>query len=70
MCRCNAAPGKEVTIGFSGPQGDHGWIAAISKNAEAQAKKYSDVTYEPVEATNEVTKQIAVRFFAVSPDEG
>ena len=28
----------EVTIGFSGPQGDHGWIAAISKNAEAQAK--------------------------------
>jgi ribose transport system substrate-binding protein len=55
----NAAPGKEVTIGFSGPQGDHGWIAAISKNAEAQAKKYSDVTYEPVEATNEVTKQIS-----------
>ncbi len=55
----NAAPGKEVTIGFSGPQGDHGWIAAISKNAEAQAKQYSDVSYQPVEATNEVTKQIS-----------
>jgi ribose transport system substrate-binding protein len=55
----NAAPGKTVTIGFSGPQGDHGWIAAIGKNAEAQAKSYSDVKYEPVEATNEVTRQIS-----------
>jgi ribose transport system substrate-binding protein len=55
----NAAPGQTVTIGFSGPQGDHGWIAAISKNAEAQAKRYSDVKFEPVEATNEVTRQIS-----------
>ena len=55
----NARPGKEVTIGFSAPQADHGWIAAISKNAEAQAKKYSDVTFKPVEATNEVTRQIS-----------
>src|SRR5215207_11088797 len=55
----NAAAGKAVTIGFSGPQGDHGWIAAISKNAEAQAKRYSDVTFKPVEATNEVTRQIS-----------
>jgi ribose transport system substrate-binding protein len=55
----NAAPGTKVTIGFSAPQADHGWIAAISKNAEAQAKRYSDVTFEPVEATNEVTRQIS-----------
>ena len=55
----NAAAGKEVTIGFSAPQADHGWIAAISKNAEDQAKKFSDVTFEPVEATNEVTRQIS-----------
>jgi ribose transport system substrate-binding protein len=55
----NAAAGKAVTIGFSGPQGDHGWIAAISKNAEAQAKRFSDVTFKPVEATNEVTRQIS-----------
>jgi ribose transport system substrate-binding protein len=55
----NAAAGKAVTIGFSGPQADHGWIAAISKNAEAQAKRYSDVTFKPVEATNEVTRQIS-----------
>ena len=55
----NAAAGKAVTIGFSGPQSDHGWIAAISKNAEAQAKRYQDVTFKPVEATNEVTRQIS-----------
>lgn len=55
----NTAPGQTVTIGFSGPQADHGWISAISKNAEAQAKRYSDVKFEPVEATNEVTRQIS-----------
>jgi ribose transport system substrate-binding protein len=55
----NAAPGQTVTIGFSAPQADHGWIAAISKNAEAQAKRYTDVKFQPVEATNEVTRQIS-----------
>ena len=55
----NAAPGTKVTIGFSAPQADHGWIAAISKNATDSAKKFSDVTFEPVEATNEVTRQIS-----------
>ena len=55
----NAAPGDAVTIGFSAPQADHGWIAAISKNAGDSAKRFSDVTFEPVEATNEVTRQIS-----------
>jgi ribose transport system substrate-binding protein len=55
----NAAPGTKVTIGFSAPQADHGWIAAISKNATDSAKRFSDVTFEPVEATNEVTRQIS-----------
>jgi ribose transport system substrate-binding protein len=55
----NAAPGTTVTIGFSAPQADHGWIAAISKNAETQAKHYQDVKFQPVEATNEVTRQIS-----------
>ena len=55
----NAQPGKAVTIGFSAPAADHGWIAAITKNADAQAKRYSDVTFKPVEATNEVTRQIS-----------
>ncbi len=55
----NAAPGTKVTIGFSAPQADHGWIAAISKNATDSAKRFTDVTFEPVEATNEVTRQIS-----------
>jgi ribose transport system substrate-binding protein len=55
----NAAAGKAVTIGFSAPQADHGWIAAISKNAQTEAKQFSDVTFKPVEATNEVTRQIS-----------
>jgi ribose transport system substrate-binding protein len=55
----NAAPGTHVTIGFSAPAADHGWIAAIAANAAAQAKSYSDVTFEPVNPTNDITQQIA-----------
>ena len=43
-------PGKAVTIGFSAPAADHGWIAAITANAKAQAAKYSDVTLKAVDA--------------------
>ena len=50
----NAAPGKQVTIGFSAPAADHGWIAAITNNAKAQAAAYSDVAFKPVEPTNDV----------------
>ncbi|MEU5249110.1 sugar ABC transporter substrate-binding protein, partial [Streptomyces asoensis] len=39
-------PGKAVTIGFAGPQADHGWLNAINDNAKSRAKKYSDVTLE------------------------
>ncbi|MFI5959704.1 substrate-binding domain-containing protein [Cryptosporangium sp. NPDC051539] len=55
----NAAKGTQVTIGFSAPQADHGWIGAIAKNAQAQAKSFEDVTFEPVEPTNDVAAQIA-----------
>jgi ribose transport system substrate-binding protein len=55
----NDKPGKAVTIGFSAPQADHGWIAAISDNAAAQAKQYPDVTFQPVAATNDVATQIS-----------
>ena len=54
-----AAPGRPVTIGFSAPAADHGWIAAIAANAQAEAGKYPDVTFEPVKATNDVNQQIA-----------
>ena len=55
----NAKPGKQVTIGFSAPAADHGWIAAITKNAKAQAEQYSDVTFNATEGTSDVNQQIA-----------
>jgi ribose transport system substrate-binding protein len=55
----NAKEGKEVTIGFSAPAADHGWIAAITKNAQAQAEAFKDVTLEATEGTNDVNQQIA-----------
>src|SRR5262245_39427683 len=55
----NDKPGTPVTIGFSAPAADHGWIAAIAKNAEAQAKRYGDVTFKPVEPTNDINQQIS-----------
>ncbi len=55
----NATPGTPVTIGFSAPAADHGWIAAIANNAQAQAQAYSDVTFEAVNPTNDITQQIA-----------
>jgi ribose transport system substrate-binding protein len=55
----NSQPGKQVKIGFSAPAADHGWIAAITKNARAQAGKFSDVTFNATEGTNDVNQQIA-----------
>jgi ribose transport system substrate-binding protein len=55
----NAAKGKQVTIGFSAPAADHGWIAAITKNAQAQAEAFEDVTFKATEGTNDVNQQIA-----------
>jgi ribose transport system substrate-binding protein len=55
----NAAPGRPVTIGFSAPAADHGWIAAIAANAQTAAGRYPDVTFSPVNPTNDITQQIA-----------
>ncbi|MFB7455754.1 substrate-binding domain-containing protein [Streptomyces sp. NPDC056188] len=51
-------PGKAVTIGFAGPQADHGWLNAINENAKSRAKKYSDVTLEITEGSNDTAAQI------------
>jgi ribose transport system substrate-binding protein len=66
----NAAPGKKVTIGFSAPAADHGWIAAITNNAKAQAATYSDVTFKQVEAGKDAAAQRAVleTLIAEKPD--
>ena len=55
----NAEEGEAVTIGFSAPAADHGWIAAIASNAQAAAEQYPDVTLEAVNPTNDITQQIA-----------
>jgi ribose transport system substrate-binding protein len=55
----NAAPGEKVVIGFSAPAADHGWIAAITKNAQAQAQQYSDVEFKSVEAGADAAAQRA-----------
>ncbi|MBG0815252.1 substrate-binding domain-containing protein [Planomonospora sp. ID82291] len=55
----NDTPGEKVVIGFSAPAADHGWIAAIAKNAEAAAKQYTDVEFKPVEPTNDINAQIS-----------
>jgi len=55
----NAAAGQKVTIGFSAPAADHGWIAAITNNAKAQAAAYSDVEFKSVEAGADAAAQRA-----------
>jgi len=55
----NAAPGQKVIIGFSAPAADHGWIAAITNNAKAQAAAYSDVELKAVEAGADAATQRA-----------
>ncbi|HBX80255.1 MAG: substrate-binding domain-containing protein [Propionibacteriaceae bacterium] len=55
----NSAAGKKVTIGFSAPAADHGWMGAITKAAVAQAGKYPDVTLKVAEGTNDVNVQIS-----------
>src|SRR4051795_10657174 len=55
----NAKPGKHVTIGFSAPAADHGWIGAISKNARTQAGEFKDVTLQGTGGTNDGHAQIS-----------
>ncbi|GGU23480.1 substrate-binding domain-containing protein [Streptomyces lavendofoliae] len=51
-------PGRPVTIGFAGPQADHGWLNAINQNAKRRAEKYSEVTLEITEGSNDTAAQI------------
>jgi ribose transport system substrate-binding protein len=55
----NDAPGEKVVIGFSAPAADHGWIAAIAKNATDAAAQFSDVEFKAVEPTNDINQQIS-----------
>lgn len=55
----NAAPGTKVIIGFSAPAADHGWVAAITSNAKAQAAAYTDVDFRAVAAGADAAAQRA-----------
>jgi ribose transport system substrate-binding protein len=55
----NDETGETVTIGFSGPEADHGWLAAINSAALAEAKKYDDVKLLAAEGTNDPSLQIS-----------
>ncbi|MEE1926953.1 substrate-binding domain-containing protein [Streptomyces sp. TRM 70351] len=51
-------PGKAVTIGFAGPQADHGWLNAINEQARARAEQYEDVTLDITEGSNDHAQQV------------
>lgn len=55
----NDEAGEEVVIGFSAPAADHGWMAAITKNAKAQAEQYDDVEFIATEGAADSANQIA-----------
>ncbi len=55
----NDDPGDTVVIGFSGPQADHGWLAAINSAAQAEAEKYEDIDFRAAEGTNDANLQIS-----------
>ncbi|CAM5672577.1 hypothetical protein SVIOM342S_01351 [Streptomyces violaceorubidus] len=52
-------PGKPITIGYAGPQADHGWLNAINDNAKKRAEKYSEVTLEVTKVQNNTAQQIS-----------
>jgi ribose transport system substrate-binding protein len=55
----NDDTGDTVTIGFSAPAADHGWMAGITNAARAAADKYKDVHLVVAEGTNDVSTQIS-----------
>ncbi|MEJ5869060.1 substrate-binding domain-containing protein [Pseudokineococcus sp. 5B2Z-1] len=55
----NDEVGETVTIGFTAPAADHGWMAAISRAAEERADSLEDVELQVAEGTNDVNLQIS-----------
>jgi ribose transport system substrate-binding protein len=51
--------GETVVIGFSGPEADHGWLAAINSSALAEADRYDDIDLRAAEGTNDASLQIS-----------
>jgi ribose transport system substrate-binding protein len=59
-----------VTIAFSAPGADHGWLAAITENARAEAEEWDDVELVLTEGTNDSAAQQAQveQLIAQDPD--
>ena len=55
----NDDSGDTVTIGFSGPAADHGWLNAVNTAAQEEAEKYDDVELRVAEGTNDANLQIS-----------
>ncbi|WP_396653454.1 substrate-binding domain-containing protein [Microbacterium sp. ARD32] len=55
----NKASGETVTIGWSGPEADHGWLGAINTGAINAAEGFDDVELRQAEGTNDANQQIA-----------
>src|SRR5690625_240088 len=53
----NDETGETVTIGFSAPAADHGWMAAITTQAQAEAEKDEGIDLRVAEGTNDVSVQ-------------
>ncbi|MPV38620.1 substrate-binding domain-containing protein [Georgenia subflava] len=55
----NDESGETVTIGFSAPAADHGWMGAITTAAIAEAESFEDIDLQVAEGTNDVNTQIS-----------
>jgi ribose transport system substrate-binding protein len=55
----NDEPGETVTIGFSGPLADHGWLAAVNDSAAETAGQYEDIEFLEATPTNDASVQIS-----------
>ena len=51
--------GETVRIAFSAPGADHGWLAAITENAEEEAASFDDVEFVLLEGTNDSAAQVS-----------
>lgn len=52
------SPARRSPSASPAPQADHGWLNAINDNAKKRAEKYSDVTLEITEGSNDTAQQI------------
>lgn len=50
---------RKIKIAFSAPGADHGWTAAVTNMAKAQAEKYDDIEFQLLDGTNDSAAQVA-----------